>query len=789
MWLSALDRKLLREVSRLGGQIATIALVLAGGIMCFISLRGTCDSLEWARAAYYDRYRFADVFAHVERAPESLSRRIEAIAGVRDVQTRISEEVTLPMEGMPRPAYGRLLSLPAVGDPANNALHVVEGRLPERGRDDEAVVLEAFAQAHGLHPGHRVPAIIHGKLRRLQIVGVALSPEFVYAIRAGALITDPQRNAVLWMERSVLGGAFQLDGAFNDVTLRLQPGASEADIRASVDRLLLPYGSDGAIGRDNQLSNRILTSELGQLEGIAGMVPLVFLGVAAFLINMVLGRLISIQRSEIATLKSIGYSNREVGRHYLGLVAVVMAPGAALGVVGGWWLGRAVLDLYADLFRFPDLTFRMSLPLVASGLIVSTLAAVAGALLAVSRAVRMPPAEAMRPPSPAHYRRGIVERLGLGAVVGVNGLIVLREIERRPLRTALSSVGIAGGVALIILGHFGLDSLNSYLEKTLRREQRQDLSVAFDKPMDSRVVGALARMHGVYTAEGIRAVPVRVRFEHRTRDSALMGLPTEATLRRLVEHGDRTVAIPADGVVLTKTLGDVLGVTLGDRITLDLREGERQTVFPVVVGFVDESVGLFVYARTEMVARLEKDLGAVSSALLKVDPPETASVEERLRRSPRVIDISDLHADIERLRDMNASVMDVWTAISISLSSFIIFGVVYNNARVALATRSRDLATLRVLGLSRAEISRILIAGLAIEVTLGVPVGLVLGRAWASFFMRSIDRETFRWAVVVAPTTYAMAAATAVLAAAASALWVRRNLDQLDLIGVMKTRE
>jgi putative ABC transport system permease protein len=789
MAISALDRKLLRELSRLGGQIVTIALVLAGGLACFVGLRGTCDSLDWARAAYYDRCRFADVFARVERAPEAVAGEIEAIAGVRDVQTRISEEVTLPMEGMPRPAYARLLSLPASGEPATNALHVVEGRLPERGSDDEAALLESFARAHGLHPGHRVPAVIHGKLRRLRVVGVVLSPEFVYAIRPGALISDPRRYAVLWMGRAVLGAAFQLDGAFNDVSLRLQPGASEADVRDSVDRLLGPYGGDGAVGRDAQISNRIVTSELGQLQGIAGMVPLVFLGVAAFLINMVLGRVVTIQRPEIASLKAMGYSNREVGRHYLELVAVVMVPGSTLGVLGGWALGRAVLGLYADLFRFPDLTFRMSFALVGVGLLVSTVAAVAGALLAVRRAVTMPPAEAMRPPAPARYRRGLVERLGLGAIVGPTGLMVIREVERRPLRTALSALGIAGAIALIVLGHFGLDSLDSYLDRTLRREQRQDLSVAFDKPVDSRVVGALARMPGVLAAEGVRAVPVRARFEHRTRDSALMGLASEATLRRLVEHGDRVVSIPADGVVLTKTLGEVLGVRVGDRVALELREGERETVSPVVVGFVDESIGLFVYARTEMVAALEKDLGAVSSVLLGVDPLGIAGIEARLRRSAHVMDISDLASDVQRLRDMNTEAMAVWTAISISLSACVVFGVVYNNARIALATRSRDLATLRVIGLSRAEISRILIAGLAIEVLLAVPVGLVLGRAWGDLFMQSVDRETFRWMVVVAPTTYAMATATALLAAAASALWVRRSLDHLDLIGVMKTRE
>lgn len=790
MWLSALDRKLLREVRLLKGQIATIALVVAGGIACFICLRGTCDSLDWSRAAYYDRYRFADVFATAESVPEHVARRIEALPGVGVVQTRIAKEVTLPIEGMDRPAYGRLLSLPEAGEPATNALQIVSGRLPQHGRDDEAAVLASFADAHGLRPGDRVPAVINGKLRRLRVVGVVLSPEFVYAIRPGALIADPQRYAVLWMDRTVLGSAFRLEGAFDDVTLRLQPAASEAEVRAGVDRLLAPYGGDGAIDREHQVSNRILTTELSQLEVIAGMVPLVFLGVAAFLINMVLGRLIALQRPEIAALKAIGYTNREVGVHYLGLVAVVMVPGGVLGLAGGWFLGQLVIPLYADLFRFPDLTFRMTPGLVAAALLVSGVSAVAGALLAVRSATRLPPAEAMRPPAPAHFRRGIVERLGLGALAGNGGLMVVREIERRPLRTLLSSLGMAGAIALVIFGHFGIDSLEAYLEGTLRREQRQDLSVSFARPVAPRVIGELARMPGVVTAEGVRAVPVHARHEHRARDSVLMGLPSEATLRRLVARGGgHEIPLPDDGVLLTQTLGEILGVAVGDRIELEVREGDRPTVHPVVVGFVDEAVGLQVYAHAGLVASLEGDLGAVSSALLKVDPPQLAAVEERLRRSPHVIDVTDLGDDVRRLHDMNAQVMDVWTAISVTLAASVIFGVVYNNARIALAARSRDLATLRVLGMSRGEISSILVGSLAIEVALAVPAGLWLGRSWGEFFMRMADQETFRWAVVVAPRTYALAAAVAVLAAAASALWVRRSLDKLDLIGVLKTRE
>ena len=789
MLISALNRKLLRDMASLKGQVATIAFVLAGGITSFIAMRGTYASLDAARDAYYDRYRFAHVFAIAERAPEWLARRIEALPGVALAETRVSEEVTLPIEGMARPAYARLLSLSGSGSGALNALCLRAGRFPERGRSDEVAVLESFAEAHGLRPGDKLPAVINGKLRQLRVVAIVLSPEFVYALRPGSMVADPQRYAVLWMDRQTLASAFQLEGAFNDVTLRLQPEASEPEVLAALDRLLAPYGGDGAVPRRNQTSNHLLIGELSQLGALASMVPLVFLGVAAFLMNLVLSRMISLQRAEIATLKAIGYSNREIGMHYLGLVALVLVPGGMLGVAGGWALGRSLVGVYGAVFRFPDLHFSLSGGLVATALLVSLVAALCGALFAVRAAVKLPPAEAMRAPAPARYRQGVLERLGLGVIAGPSGLMVWREVERRPVRTLLSSLGIAGAVALLILGRFGLDSLDNYLEGTLRREQRQDLTVAFAHPVSPRVVGQLSRVPGVLTAEGMRAVPVRARHDQRVRDSVLLGLSPNTSLRQLVERGGRSISMPSDGVLLTTTLGQILGVNIGDRLEIEVREGKRPTVRPVVVGFIDESVGLSIYAPVQLVAALEGDLGAVSSVLLDVEPSAVPALEERLRRSPHVIDVSDTDADIQRLRDMNGSFMDIWTLLSISLASGVILGVVYNNARIALAARSRDLASLRVLGFSRAEISRVLIGGLAVEVVLAIPIGLWLGKKWGELFMRQVDQETFRWAVVVAPRTYALATAVSLLAATAAALWVRRNLDRLDLIAVLKTRE
>lgn len=789
MWITVLERKLARELLQLKGQILTIALVVASGITSFAALRGTYESLEASRSRYYDSCRFADVFAAAKRVPAAVARRVEALPGVAVVETRVTGEITLPIAGLARPAYGRLLSVPSGREPATNAPYLRHGRWPERGAPGEVVVLESFAEAHGLGPGDGLDAVIDGRLRTLHITGVALSPEFVFAVRPGALAHDAKRYAVLWMERTAASAALGLEGAFNELSVRLEPAASEAEVRAAIDRVLAPHGGAGAIGRKDQTSHRILSQELGQLESLATMVPLIFLAVTVFLVNLVLGRLVRLQRSEIATLKAIGYRNRSIVAHYCWLVAVVVAPGGALGLVAGNALGTQVLGLYERAFRFPTLEFHISAPVVAIGLLASLGAALGGALGAVWSAVQVPPAVAMRPPAPAAYRQSRLDRWRVSGVLSQSGRMVLREIQRRPLRTALSALGMAGAAALLILGRFAWDSLLHYFDETFLREQRQDLQVVLSRPLPPRAVHEIAAWPGVRRAEPVRAVAVRVSNGQLWRESVLLGLSPDATLRRLVSKSGTVVPAPRDGVVLSGALAEVLELRPGDRPELLLREGERPTVRPLVVGVVDDAVGLTIYAPLQLVAAMQGDAGAVSSVLLDVEPEALRSVEARLRRSPWVIDISDVREDMARLLDMNAEVMDVWTLVSVLLAASLVFGVVYNNARIAAAARSRELASLRVLGFTRREVSAILLYSLAVEVAIAIPIGLWLGGVWARWFMRSVDRESFRWQVVIAPQTYLMVVVVVVVAALASALWVRRGIDRLDLIGVLKSRE
>ncbi|HEY3236623.1 MAG TPA: ABC transporter permease, partial [Polyangiaceae bacterium] len=583
---AALHKKLLRDLVRLRGQVVTIALVLGCGIASFVALRGVFWSLEQARLRFYQRQRFADVFATLERAPERLHRVLQTIPGVERIQIRVVEKAMLPLADAPEPIAARVVSLPEAE--SLNAIQLREGRRPSAAHQDEVVLLAGFADAHHVKPGDQLPAIINGKLRKLRVVGTAASPEYIMAVSPGSFNPDPNRLAVIWMTAEAVLASFGMRGEFNDVALELVPGASEPGAIDAVDRVLAPYGGLGAYGRSRQPSHRMLSDKLIQLQSLSTVLPLIFLAVAALLVNVVLTRLIQLERSEIATLKAIGYSNARVGLHYLELVLAVGAPGVPLGVALGAYFGAQMVKLYTFYFRIPDLAFRLDGRDVLLAASVSVLSAMAGALSGVYRAVTLPPAEAMRPPSPARYRRGFSDWLGASAL-GPSAQMVVRELERRPLRAVLSVLAIAASTALSVVGGWYYDGIYSLLDTQFHRAMREDILIAFTKPRPERAVRELAHLSGVRHAEGLRLVPVRLRSAHHYRDVVLWGYPDQSEMRQLRNSLGASVPLPADGLVLTDLLARILDVGVKDSIEVDFLEGSRGKRNLVVSGLVSEA--------------------------------------------------------------------------------------------------------------------------------------------------------------------------------------------------------
>jgi putative ABC transport system permease protein len=787
--MTALSHKLLRDLVTLRGQALAIAAVVASGIAILVGMFSTQTSLHGSLSTYYARYRFADVFAPLKRAPESVARDLESIPGVTVLATRVVTQVVLDVPGLSEPATGRILSLPDLSRPALDDVYLRAGRLPEPGREGEVMVSEAFALANHLHPGDTLAAVISGRWKTLSIVGVGLSPEFIYQIRPGDIFPDARRFGIFWMRRRALENAVDMEGAFNDVLLQLSPDARRGDVLAAVDKVLARWGGVGAFGRDRQMSARFLDNELLQLRASGIFIPCIFLAVAAFLLNVVLTRIIGTQRAQIATLKAFGYSSLEIGWHYLQLVLLIVLVGDLVGVGAGVWIGRGMTRQYTEFFRFPVLLFTLSWSAVAIAVVVSALAGVVGGWQAVQRMARLPPAEAMQPEAPPVYRRSLVERIGILALLSPSGRIVLRNLLRRPGRAAMSIMAIAFSGALVALGGGQEDALQLLMHVVFSSAQLDDVMVTFVEPRGAAARYQVERLPGVLLAEPFRLVAATVRFGHRSEELGLEGRVPGARLRRIVSTRGEVVDVAPAGLVLTRTLGEKLGVRRGDRVTVEVKEGDRPTLELPVVELVDEMVGYSAYLELGELHRLLREGEVASGAYLRADHARLPDLYRRLKAMPVVGGVAVKEATLRSMKETMARSLETSRVLVVFFSVIITFGVVYNAARIALAERSRELASLRVLGMTRGEISSILLGELAVLSLCAVPLGWLLGYQLGVLVFSTMTTDYFRIPMVMLPHTYGTSAAVVLLAAAASALVVRRKLDRLDLVEVLKTRE
>ena len=788
--MAALDRKLIRDVMHLRGQVVAITLVVACGVAAFVAMRSTYVSLLSSQKTYYEQYRFADVFVELKRAPDSIGTNITNIAGVSKAEFRVVADVTLDVPGLEEPARGKIISIPEHRIPMLNDLYLREGRYVEPGPNDEVLVSGAFATANKLEPGSRISAVLNGKWKNLHIVGVALSPEYVYEIRSGEMFPDSRRSGVLWMSRESLGPAFNLDGAFNNVALTLAPGAIEADVIQRVDEALAGYGGLGAYSRADQVSNHFLANEIAELQVTGTFIPGIFLAVTAFLIHLVLSRLVATQRQEIAVLKAFGYGNYAVGFHYWKLASVIIFGGVVLGIGVGSYFGLQITELYMQFFRFPVLRYQPGLDVIISAVLISLTAASIGVLGAVRRAVGLPPAEAMRPEPPAQFRAGVIERMGFHRAVPTSMRIILRNLERRPTKAIFSIFGIALAVALLVVGFFlYFDTIERIIEVQFNEVQREDVSVAFNEPRSSSVKYDLSHLPGVIRVEPYRAVPARVRFQHKSRRTALFGLEPEGDLRRVVAKDFQSVRLPPDGLVLTTKLAEILGVKTGESVTVEVLEGDRPVRDIVVANTVDELTGLSAYMDRHALNRFMRESATSNGAFMMVDSPDIPALYARLKQTPAISAVSIPSVALGNFKDTIAKTINVSTAFLIGFAVIIAFGMVYNGARIALSERGHELASLRVLGFTRREIGFMLLGEQALLTLIAMPAGMALGYGIAGLITVVIDTELIRFPLVVSFKTYALALLVVAASAFLSGYLVQWRLRHLDLIAVLKTRE
>jgi putative ABC transport system permease protein len=787
--MRALNRKLFRDLRKIQGQVVAIGLVVASGVGVLVMSLSVLNSLQITADAYYERYNFAEVFAGVKRAPERLKMQIGAIPGVQTVETRITRLATLDVEGFEEPVIGKLVSIPEYSEPLLNKLALREGRFVRPDSPEEVVLNEPFAEAHGLTPGDSLRALMNGKKRKLTVVGIALSPEHVYAIGPGALMPDDQRFGILWMGREALAAAYDLDGAFNDVSLSLLRGTPPEGVIQQLDKLLERYGGVGAIARKNQLSNWFLMNEIRQIETMATIMPSIFLTVAAFLANMVLARLISTERTEIGLMKAFGYSNNEIMLHYAKLVMLMTSFGVVLGWVVGAIFGRVTTELYTEFYRFPLLIYQPNLGVFLFGAAISMALALIGTSGVVRRAAQLPPAEAMRPPEPPVYTRSGQLTEKLTAWLDQPTRIVIRHISRTPIRSALTSIAVAMSVGVVIMAMQWIDSIDHLVKVYFVEGQRQDLMVGLVEAQSETAKHEFARMPGVLAVEPSRILSADLHAGPRWHRGAVQGVRPGDQLQLVYDVSGVEIKVPPGGLVVSTKLAEKLQVDVGDIIEIEVLEGRRPTLAVPVAQLYETYIGTPAYMDLDALNKLMLERPSLEYVNLLVDPLSEAALYRKLKDIPEVAAIMIKQAAIDTFYNTMAETMLIFVSFFAAFAFALGFGVIYNSARISLSERGRDLATLRVLGLTRLETAYILLAEVGFLVVLALPAGCLAGYWLASIMTAGFETELFRVPLIIEASTYGMAMLLALASTAVSAAFVQRRLNGLDLIAVLKTRE
>lgn len=786
--VSQLNKKLWRDLLGMKAQVVTIALVVGAGIAVFIGGLTTYDSLDTAQSNHYRQHQFADVFVYGKRIPGKAIRDIEAIDNVNQVESRLVYDVTLEVSDMKEPATGRFISTPEFSLPDINQLSLRQGRFFSEGSHrKEVLVNESFAKAHQLKPGDTITAILNGKREYLTLVGIVLSPEFVYAIREQDLLPDNRHFGIFWIPCDTLAASYEMEGAFNSLVLTTAKGASKKAVIDKVDAILKPFGGTGSFANDALLSNRFVSNELRQLQFLSIIIPFIFISTAAFLLGIVSGRLITIQRQQIATLKAVGYNNRVIGWYYLKLISAIVFLGTLVGLILGLWMGQTMTNLYRLYFHFPRYDYVLKARVPFWAILISAIAAFAGTLTSLRRIVSLPPAEAMRPPMPPSYSHSFFDKLPGVNRLNAGNKMILRYLSRQPLRSLITIIGLGLAIAIIILGYFWSDSVSYLINTQFYRADREDAVIAFKDLADKRVLRELQRVPGVLAAEGFRSVPVRIKNSHYSYDTGLMGLEEESQMKQLFDAGMRPIAIHSETLLFSQELADRLHVSIGDEVIIEVLQGKRPIFSRRLSGLVNDYVGINAYMALDNLNRILDEGQVLSGANLLIDKASVEPLTLGLKTFPQIATMRMKSTLIAVFNETFSRQVLVFTSFFAGFAILLAIGIVFNTARIALAERSWELASLRVLGFTYMEVFRLVMGGIIIELCIGIPLGILMGFGLSSLSTYLMPTEFVRLPLFIKPNTYGISIVVIMGTTAVTSLIIYNRIKRLNLIAVLKS--
>jgi putative ABC transport system permease protein len=786
---SPLNKKLARDLWRMKGQAFAITMVIALGVFVLILMDVLSNSLEETKRAYYERYRLASIFAPVKSMPHHVLTDLAKIPGVSAVQGRVVGRALIDIPQITAPLSAEVVSLPNLGLPMLNDVYMVSGRNLDPTQDDEILLLDGFAKVYTLKPGDKLTAIINGAKRTFKIVGLVQAPEFLYSAPPGEFLPDDSRFAVLWLNEKSLSSALDMKGAFNEALLSVSGSSNLPEIIRQVDLVLAHYGGLGAYALKDQVSNRFITDEINGLVVSRRFIPPIFLLIAAFLLNLVVARMIQTERSQIGLLKAMGYTSFEIGTHYFKFILMIAINGAILGCLMGIAFASPILSYYQLYYKFPFILYHFEFGAFITGSTVSILSASAGGIIVLRKIFGLQPAVAMHPPAPTDYSRLSKFSETMKRFLDQPSRMIIRRLIRYPIRAIGSVIGISSGMALTVSMMSVMGSFDKAIDLNFSIVDRSDVTVSFTDPLSAKSLYELRRLDGVLEVEPIVIALAIFRHGVETYRSAVTGLMESPKLRRAIDRDMQEIQLHKGGIILGEAMAKILHVKTGDILTIELLEGRRPTFDIPVAGITNSLFGSPAYMDHIELNKAQKQSNRISGAYLRIDTDKENIISHTIKNMPSVAGVTlkkEARSAFKKLLDTSAGILQY---IMYIVAATITFGIVYNSASIGFAERARELASLRVLGFTETETAFILLGELTI-----ITVAALLPGSMFGYFLTFAISAGFSMDLYQIPTMYIPEifgkASLAVLAAAAISGWlVKRNLHNIDLLSLLKTSD
>lgn len=785
-----LFKRLMRIIWKTKGQFLAVVAVVMVGIAVFISLMTAYANLTASRDSFYRATHFADYTFHVVRAPREVVREIQQVPGVVESTGRIQTDVALLRKDNSR-GTARIISYTLPLSRSVNRLHLLSGRTfdPNSPGGIEVMTDASFAEFHHLKPGDQIAVVADNKKVSLRFVGTGTSAEYVYPMKdAAALLPDPESFAIIMMPQSEAEQILNMSGEINEVAVRFVPGVDQKKAVSRIKEILKPYGNLASYARKDQLSNVVLNGELDGLKANSMFMPPIFLGLAAVIQFLALGRMIKAQRMEIGVMKALGYTNNQIIAHYTGYSVMVSLVGSLLGLVAGLGLASVFTDMYAVYFKLPTRLSGIDYVTIAQGIALSLTVGILAGVMGSRRIVKIFPAEAMRPEPPRVGTHTVFEHVGwLWSRLGPAWKMSIRSVSRNRVRFILTLTGIVFAVAMLVVSLFIGDSVDYMIQKHYFQEQGYDYFLRFARPVSEGELSSIRRLSGIARLEPQLEVPVKFKYGGRSEDGMVLGMPPDQRLRALTTMRDQPIHLTENGIYLDERSAKKLKVKAGDIIAVEtqMSRGAPITRQVKVLDVNRQLIGGASFASLELANRLLDEQRIVTGAVIKVDPGKAAAVEDSLKEMTGVSSIMSRQQELEGFQQQ-LGMMNASTAILVAFAFILGFAIVYNASIISFAERSRELATFRVIGFTVREVGSMLGNELLLQASLGILVGLPFGRIMAQKYGEAVSTDLFSIPVVIYPQTYVYAALLGLLFIIAAHVLVVRGIGRLDLVEVLK---